>query len=377
MLCQYFPCFLFQCILRSNKCYFKMATKKKNSKKNLNKKNLTSAEQIRYDRQLFSAKSEGKASQKKYRLLLQENDYLQKKLDIALQLKASKRTPIVFEHKIGTIDSEAVAFAIASDWHIEETVRPETVDNLNSYSVAIAEKRIEQFFQNTLKLVRKEQKATKIDTLVLALLGDFISGNIHDELLENCSLRPADAIVHVEKLILAGIKYLLQHSELKLVIPCHVGNHTRMTKKVHISTETGNSLETIMYYQLKNYFAGNPRVEIIIAPGYLSYHKVYDFNVCFQHGHAVRFQGGVGGLTIPLNKAIAQWEKARHADLYVLGHWHTRTDGGNAIVNGSLIGYNAFAQFIKASYEKPSQVFFLVDKKRGCKTVVCPILSDC
>jgi len=257
---------------------------------------------------------------------------------------------------------------------LEELVNPAKVNGLNAYNLKIAEQRAEQFFQNTVKLIKKEQNATKIDTLVLALLGDFISGNIHTELLENCQLRPIEAIIFAENLLVAGIEYLLKNTELNLIIPCSVGNHTRITHKVHISTEQGNSLEWFMYHHMQNYFKVNKRVQFLISESYLQYVEVFGFIVCLSHGHAVRYAGGIGSLSIPLNKAIAQWQKLRNADLYCIGHWHTLMDTGNAIVNGSLIGYNAFAMFIKANFEKPQQTFFLVDKKRKCKTVVCPIL---
>ena len=42
------------------------------------------------------------------------------------------------------------------------------------------------------------------------------------------------------------------------------------------------------------------------------------------------------------------------------------------IVNGSLIGWNAYAQSIRAQFEEPRQAWFLVDKARG-KTLVSPL----
>jgi len=47
----------------------------------------------------------------------------------------------------------------------------------------------------------------------------------------------------------------------------------------------------------------------------------------------------------------------------------------NFVSNGSLIWYNAYAESIKADFEKPAQAFFLVDKKRG-KTIQAPISLD-
>jgi hypothetical protein len=90
----------------------------------------------------------------------------------------------------------------------------------------------------------------------------------------------------------------------------------------------------------------------------------------------MNYGGGVGGITIPVNKSIAQWNKAHRVDLDVFGHFHTRFDGGNFIANGSLIGYNPFSIAIKASFERPSQTFFLVNREYGEKTLVAPIFVE-
>jgi len=148
-----------------------------------------------------------------------------------------------------------------------------------------------------------------------------------------------------------------------------------MTAKTRVSTEAGNSLERLMYHSLAVMFRDEPRVQFIISDGYHAYVKVFEFPIRFHHGHSVKYYGGVGGITIPLNKAVAQWNRGRSAYLDVLGHYHTLLDGGIWIANGSLIGYNAYALSIKASPEPPRQVFFLIDRDVG-KTVVCPIILD-
>ena len=316
-------------------------------------------------------KEEARQTQRQFAELLKKNELLQSELDASLDIKKGIN-PIFIEKKVSSNDSEAVAVILASDFHLEENVKSETVNGLNKYNLQIAEERVKQFFQNGLKLLLKEQQNAKIDTLVLALLGDFISSNIHEELLENCSLRPIEAIIFAENLLIGGIDFLLANSDVKIIIPCHVGNHTRITHKVHISTEKGNSLETFMYNHMQNNYKDNPRVSFMISEGYLSYLTIHNFTIRFHHGHAVKYGGGVGGLTIPVNKAIAQWQKLKHADLDCFGHFHQFFDGGNFICNGSLIGYSPFAIMIKGSYEPPKQAFFLVDKKR-MKTVVCPI----
>jgi hypothetical protein len=273
------------------------------------------------------------------------------------------------------LSSEAVAFVVASDWHIEEKIKPGSVNNLNEFNSCIATKRAKTFFVNTVKLLKIFKRDIRINTVVLALLGDFISGNIHEEIVEVAEEQPMHAILKAQSLLMSGIDYLLEKTRFNFIVVCKVGNHSRITPETRHATETGNSLEYPMYRTLALHYASNKRIRFVVEDSYHTYLKVFDKVVRFHHGHGIRYAGGVGGLTIPLNKAIAQWNKARRADLDVLGHWHSFKDYGNAIVNGSLIGYAPYSIAIKADFEQPKQAFFLLDKKRG-KTVVAPIVVN-
>jgi hypothetical protein len=108
-----------------------------------------------------------------------------------------------------------------------------------------------------------------------------------------------------------------------------------------------------------------------------SYHNlvtIYDKIIRFHHGDGLSYQGGIGGLTIPVEKAIANWNKSpAKADLDCFGHWHTQMQSPKFCSNGSLIGYNAYAISIKAPYEHPQQTYFLFDKRRG-RTMTAPII---
>jgi len=277
------------------------------------------------------------------------------------------------EAKVSSGVTEATPILVASDWHVEEEVKPEMVSGLNEYNLTIARERGDKFFKNGLRLVEICQQDTTINTVVLALLGDFFSNDIHDELAEVNQLLPMDACLMAQEMIASGIQFLLDNSKFDIVIPTASGNHARTTRQVHISTEAGHSLEYMMYQNLAGYFRKEPRVRFIIERGYHTYVQVHNVTVRFSHGHQLRYQGGVGGLYIPAGKALAQWNKAKRADLDIFGHFHSRKDGGIFISNGSMIGYNAYALSIKADYEPPQQVFTLIDNKRG-RTISAPIL---
>ncbi len=260
---------------------------------------------------------------------------------------------------------EATAFVIASDWHIEERVSPQSVNGLNEYSLDIAKKRSQEFFQIALKLRDLENKTTNVPRMVLALLGDFITGNIHEENLAVCSLDPVDAAIEAKNYLKSGIDFLLKESNLKeIIIPCHAGNHSRITKLPRSSeTEMGNSLELFTYAFLAQEYANNPRVKFLISRSYTSRLQIYDTVLRLHHGHKIKFQGGIGGISVPTTKYILRANTAWEADYDVFGHHHQKQKGPRFICNGSMIGYNAYAQDNGFEYEEPSQTYFLINKR--------------
>lgn len=309
--------------------------------------------------------------QKEATRLLNIIDEQQKQLEVALAISGEKaniaKIPQIKSGKGGS----ATAFAIASDWHVEETVNPESVNGLNAYNLTIAQDRVRQFFQKTIRLTEIQRAGTKIDTLVLALLGDLMTGYIHEELRETNGLSPTETILWLQDEVASGLTLLEKHFS-RIIIPCSYGNHGRNTIKPRHATGAQNSYEWMLYHILRKQF---PQHEWQISTGYHNYLEVDGRVVRLHHGDDLKYQGGVGGLTIPVEKAISQWNKAISAYLDIFGHWHTSMTGRNFISNASLIGHNAYAIAIKAGYEPPSQTFFLMDQKRG-RTITAPIYLD-
>lgn len=334
---------------------------------------LTPEKAIERDQKLTNLGGSVKLEKSKNKLLLERLEDLEGQLE-AMKVVGDANSFTIPLSKRDT--SSATAVAVASDWHIAESVHSANVNGLNEFNLKVAERRAQSFFQNVVRLVKLFGEASHINTLVLALLGDFINGQLREEAMENNSLRPMDEMLQAREWLRVGIEYILNNTEVNLVIPCHSGNHARVTKKIHWSTEAGNSLEYAMYHVLARDFIGNKRVQFIIPTSYHSYVDAGGFTIRFHHGHAIKYGGGIGGLFVPAFKAISQWQKARHADLDVFGHFHQSKDGGNFLCNGSLIGFNEYAVSIKADFERPKQTFFLVDQKRKEKTVTTPVFLE-
>lgn len=325
---------------------------------------------------LRSLNEKNKALKGENKLLIAENKKFEKDLFSALKISTGAKARYQYSYKVHTKDSEVVPIVILSDWHIEEEVTKASVNGLNEYTVAIAEKRAENLFQNTLRLLKKEEADSKITTAIVACLGDFVSGNIHDVLLPICKLQPMQAIMKVQEMLISGIEFLLANTDYNFTIPCTVGNHSRVTPKVWIATEQGYSLEYLMYHSMKMYFAREKRVTFIIAEGQHCYLDVFNYKLRFLHGTQFKYSNGLGGFTIPVMKKIQKWDAAIPAYYTFAGHLHQFFDGNpRFLINGSLIGYGTFAMAIGAEYSTPSQAFVVISKKWG-KVGVSPIFVD-
>lgn len=272
---------------------------------------------------------------------------------------------------------EATPLVLASDWHIEEEVRPEQVAGRNRYNLEISKRRMERFFEAVRWAVDHQRQIFKIRDLVMWLGGDIISNYLHPDNNEANLLAPVEAIAYAHASIAEGIRFLLADDELEqIVIPCNDGNHGRLTEKTRSSTRVQNSIEWLLYYQLQREFASEPRVRFILPTSSFTFYDVYDRTIRFTHGDTFRFGGGVGGITIPMMKALAKWDTVRRASLTCLGHWHQRICLPNVMVNGSLIGFNSYAMDIAAAFESPSQSLRMLEPKRFCSTDVPLWVAD-
>ncbi len=330
--------------------------------------------ELKQDKVHVSLVERERGTTKKYKAALKEISSLEQRLEHTLDIKDGYRI-----HHIHSSEkhqkSEATAIALASDWHIEESVSKNKTTGFNEYSLDISKKRADRYFRRLLKLVKKEEQDITIKNIVLALLGDFITGNIHEELPAICAVPPVRAILIAQEYIASGIRFLLANSTYNLTIVCTCGNHARTTKKIHWGSEQENSLEYIMYHNLRAQFAHDKRVTFIIAEAYFVHLKVYDKMVRFHHGHSIKYQGGIGGITVPVNNKIMRWSRNPvKADIDCFGHFHQLVDGGQFICNGSMIGYSNMGA-LYGGFERPQQSLFLIDKVRG-KTVHIPILFE-
>jgi hypothetical protein len=300
--------------------------------------------------------------------MVQEVRELRARMRFLDLVSANREPPRILAREKSSGLREMTAIALASDWHVEEKVDPAAIAYVNEYNLAIASRRVERFFRAIIWQIEHHRAdgLVLIRELLLWLGGDLITGFIHPELIENNELAPIEAILWLKPLLINGLLTLLEVLGLdQLTVVCSYGNHGRTTDKSRIVTGYANSFEWLLYNVLADHFKGDPRIRFEITPSAHQYAQVYDWKLHFHHGDEVRYNGGVGGLTVPLIKRIAKWDRLKNCDIHHIGHFHQYLDLGYGVVNGSLIGYNAYAQSIGAEPEPPQQAFYLLDSKRG------------
>jgi len=272
--------------------------------------------------------------------------------------------------------SESVPILLCSDWHCGAVVRAESVNDLNAYDVDEFHRRAGALFRNALKVVRMVRSSCDIRQMVLWLGGDLIDNWLHPEQAQLQELSPTQQIIECERAIVAGIDHLLEYGGFeRIVIPCSYGNHGRTTPKMQADNSHATSYEWLMYQSLRRHYRGEPRLEWRISDGNILYVEVLGQVLRFHHGDAIRYGGGIGGLTIPLQKWVHRQDQGIRADHSFFGHFHQLTMGTGWSVNGSLIGPTAYGLKLGFAPERPQQLLRFLDSERGW-TGAFPVLTD-
>ena len=328
------------------------------------------ATQVAADAEAARLRQELRDVKARYTAALKQLEAAKQQTEAIRQLQGIKPQKLPTAKRNKTLP-DATAILVCSDWHCEERVKPEECRGLNEYSLEIADRRIAEMTRRAAMLIEHEKSLTNIRRVVVAALGDMITGHIHDDLIEVTQLAPMAATRWAGERLAGVIDEMVKIAPV--LVATASGNHGRSTQRMRIATENDHSFEQNLYLTMAS---SERRKNVTWAVGE-GYHNVVDIDgyaVRFHHGHALKYGGGVGGITIPANKAIASWNVAQRADIDIFGHWHQHLYVPYRFVaNASLIGHNAYAERIKAEYQPPSQTLVIVDHEHNRITKVLPL----
>jgi hypothetical protein len=299
----------------------------------------------------------------------------------AATLKAD-RSWLTPKRKRGRVDPHSATIGtVLSDMHFGEVVRAKEIRGRNAYDVAIAEARLQRYFEGVRLLARDylAQDPIRFDGVALFMPGDGVSGSIHDELRETNELTVPETVKHFTPRIGDGVEWLAD--EFGLVhVAITPGNHGRFTAKPRAKRRAADNADTMIGWLLQERFAKDDRIRVDVTEGTDLIIPVYDTTFLLTHGDQTRGGGGIGGIWPPLMRMVARKRAAdaQYGDTFdyvVMGHWHQLTWGQEFIVNGALKGYDEYAAVSNFQPERAKQAFFIVTPENGI-TWQAPIFCD-
>jgi hypothetical protein len=268
-----------------------------------------------------------------------------------------------------TKTGQHVPTLMLSDLHWGERVFAAQVNGVNEYDITIAQRRLRTAVDRTIDLLMHHMVAPKYPGIVLALGGDMLSGDIHEELSETNEMPAMQALLDLLGVLVWAVRRLADTFG-KVFVPCVTGNHGRNTKKPRAKHRNYTNFDWLLYQFLSLQFQGDKRVQFYVPDGSDAHWSVFGHRYCMTHGDQFRGGDGMIGALGPIIRGDHK-KRSRNGqinleyDTLLLGHWHQLIQLQRLIVNGSLKGYDEYAASGNFGYEPPQQALWLTHSERG------------
>lgn len=268
-----------------------------------------------------------------------------------------------------------------SDLHWDEVVQPSQIGGVNRYSRAIAQRRLRYTVDTAVHLLHILDKDMRYPGIVVALGGDMISGNIHEELQATNEFNVMPTVLDLYQHLTCALKALADVFG-HVFVPCVSGNHGRNTRKPWAKDRNATSFDWLLYQLLARHFAavGDKRVTFFIPDGPDALYRVYSTRYLLTHGDQFRAGDSIIGPIGPLfrgnqKKTARNQAVGQDYDVMMCGHWHQYIHVERLIVNGSLKGYDEYASQQNYMFEPPRQALFVTHPRYGI-TYRMPVLCE-
>ncbi len=271
------------------------------------------------------------------------------------------------------------------DWHWGEHVDPDQVGGVNKFNRAIAKQRVHVLHDTVNDLCFNHMTNPNYPGAVITLIGDMITGNIHEDLQTTNDGPVSWSVIEVENQII-GLLNSWKKKFGKLAIICVPGNHGRNTAKPRINNKVYESYEWMIYVHIEQYFRGDPNVSVYVPNGVDAHFSIFGHRFMLTHGDMLGVKGGDGliGALGPIARGAMkigaqQRQIGRDFDTLIIGHFHfylPRGDATPVFVNPTLMGHNTYAHLqLRVKASRPSQGLAFVHPRHGI-TAQWPMFLD-
>lgn len=260
---------------------------------------------------------------------------------------------------------------LLSDVHFSEVVDPRVAMGL-SYNEDIAKHRLERVRDVVIRYKHLRETSYPIQKLTVAVLGDMLSGDIHEELeINNQNPLPVALVTLAYYLHDMGLSLAKEFGDVEFVfVP---GNHPRTTKKMRFKQRTTTNWEYVLGHFVKALAGTSYHVSIPLS--IVAIHRVFNWRVGLHHGDSIKSNSFAG---IPFygmrQRREAVQALLRHlgqpaVDFLAFGHFHSPTilEGTDStiIINGSVKGGDEYSIGNYFGSNDPVQLLLTFHEKHG------------
>ena len=275
--------------------------------------------------------------------------------------------------------SRQIVVAPISDTHVGDNVKGEQIGGLNSYDINIFNRRLFGWANLLIQLVELRRTFVPIDELVIPMLGDMISGDIHEELartnIDNCM----GQMIRGANLIAQALMMLAPHFET-IKVPCVVGNHGRMTRKPPMKDKYMD-WDYMLYQWVAAFCREQKNITFDISKSFVSSFKVFDKTVLIMHGDSIVGAGSGQAIlkAVAGMRSVFQYKKTTdnnesyipaEFDSVMMGHFHKVDEydigTGEVHICGTMKGVDEFAMQRLHVATRPKQIVTYWHPRHGC-----------
>ena len=270
--------------------------------------------------------------------------------------------------KVNTNSEQSHALvALLSDLHVGEVVDSAQISGLDEYNLETFSRRMQRWTENLILLT--DLKRTRLDVPHLEIfgLGDFVSGEIHDELIRTNEVHVLEQVYYAVKEIAKSFMQLAAHFE-KISFTGVAGNHGRNARKPYAKNKQTLSFDYLIYQMMTLVLQNQTNIEFIIPKSFFAYRDVLGTRFVLMHGDGIRSSLGLPYYGIA--RARARFQDIlgvdTRFDYLVIGHYHHGASVDDLyFINPSFKGADEYSVAGMFGANRPTQTLLTIHPEHG------------
>lgn len=274
-----------------------------------------------------------------------------------------------YKPRPGRVPTPVDACLHLSDIHYGAVQPADEIEGFGEYSPQLAETRLTVLVDDVLRWVTAKRHGYNVSDLHVLLTGDYVSGDIHEELrVTNAFPTPVQA-VDVGALLTRVIAALSRHFSSTHVHITTDDNHGRMTTKPQAREGGLNNWGYVVAEWVKAALRLHTDVTVNVIA------KPWESVACcgrrylLTHGHRVMGWAGFPYYGIERLVAREALKRMNAADVrkfhrVIMGHWHAPLAHPWYWIGGSVSGTDAFDHG-QGRYSEPKLVSWMIHPEHG------------